>query len=585
MSLPLSPPPSRSSSLASITRSTSQSSLKMSEDLSPTATSPTTSFASARMTKLSIAPPQSGAKPHVRAIPPPLLAVKTPITGISFLEDPSAGSSAVRSFFSPCSSDEESSEEEEEDSRGPKSGTRRRGKYQRMWEKQPPKTPFPIALRTTQKPVVQEPEQITQPARRPSLASPTFGNIAPARPTPPPTFTEPEPWSAASVASSVPPFAPSPPAWKNSFCNSPQSPQSPAGPAPINSRSDMVNSLLSYDAEILAAQTRLFQTRAAFPPVDTEDIATFQMMIAENEKTYLNSLHAMYSNTLQHLLQPNPAKQKRDRLMVQTQKAHLKRAPAAEVAKLHQQLAAAEEEISRSEEKIILSRLEAELSSLENRARGEIEAISRMRQQLRGDSSSEEDSEPETEFHVPPEAPVKIADTSIPPLPPLSPEDEIFLAALSQPGTPSFPRTARKPVVIPGTPPPRSLLSPKLPPESRSLPQIVTTSPSPTPKGILHARRATCGSPLSSSFSALDVPGLVRNSLPVTPSAMSPLDIRDCAEKPKNSPSIEIAPGEKAPEVGDETDLVEEEDDDAGSARPGSEILCTRVNGVAMTMI
>ncbi|KAF8538474.1 hypothetical protein BDD12DRAFT_152212 [Trichophaea hybrida] len=291
MSLPLSPPPSRSSSQASITRSNSESSCKP-EEISPVSSAG--SFASARMTKLSSTPSQAP-QPHVKEV-----------------ED-----------------------EDEGEAQGPRL------------------------------------------QRRPSLASPTFGNTAAstAAGTPALRPSETEPWSATST---VPPFAPTPPAWQSTFSVS--VPQTPTAPAPIpNARSDAVNSLLSYDAELLAVQTRLFQTRSIFPLSVSEDLSTLQTLLAENEKSFLSSLQTMYSITLSHLLQPNTAKEQRDRLMVQTQKAHLRRVGPAEVAALHRQLAAAEEEMSRLEQGILERRLERELEALEKRAKGELKIVERLR--------------------------------------------------------------------------------------------------------------------------------------------------------------------------------------------------------------
>ena len=583
------------------------------------------------MTKLSSAPLQGPQQPqpHVRAIkPPPLLAVKPPIMGISFLDDASANASSVRSFFSPCSSDEESSDgEEDQEPRNPRPGKTKVGKYRRMWAKQPPKTPFPFGLRpaSTEESAAPENGEAQSPPlhRRPSLASPTFGNTSAHNTTAPSTAAgtpalrpcETEPWSATSV----PPFAPTPPVWQSGFCVS--TPQTPAGPAPIpNARSDGAASLLAHDAELLAAQTRLFQTRVSYPITPSEHLSILQALLAENEKAYLNALHGMYSSTLSTLLKPNAIKEKRDRLIVQTQKAHLRRAGASEVASLHRQLSAAEEEMSQFEQGILAQRLESELGALEKRAKGELEVIMRLRRNIGGEESSSEDddeSEPETEYHVPSEQPLASPKPELTPLPPLSPDEEIFLAAISR----SRPldekpvkahRTSLPPIITnsasirvgPASPPPqRPLFSPRLPAEFKSLPQLMTTSPSPTTAGSALNRRATLGSPLSSSVTSAETSSesANRSSLPAAPSEIS----IDVAPEPKveklrvSPPSVELAPGEKAPEEPEEgsddlghgpqdekvgekgkTDELGEQD-----IALGSPVLCQRVNGVEMVMI
>jgi len=387
------------------------------------------------------------------------------------------------------------------------------------------------------------------------------------------------------------------------------------------------------------------------------------MLLAENEKSFLSSLQTMYSTTLSHLLQPNTTKEQRDRLMVKTQKAHLRRAGPTEVAALHQQLAAAEEEILRLEQGILEKRLESELEALEKRAKGELEIVERLRRRMKEEQSSsseEEESEPETEYHLPLEQPLISPQPTA-----LSPDEETFIAAISRPTSPEklaqkSPRASLPSLITNNksqTPPQRPLFSPKLPPEFMTLPQLITTSPSPTSPGYSplpgRYRRATFGSPLSTSvsMSVLDTAASAnRNSLPTSPCAMSPLEITptqkvekaetnlfagdvapavveleqdeekkdnqkaeketvgkdkktgddqekrtDKNEKKEADPESEKVTDEKDDkkdnhETGEEKDKEKDgkdkmKKDKHEDMRPGSPVLCTRVNGVEMTMI
>lgn len=344
-----------------------------------------------------------------------------------------------------------------------------------------------------------------------------------------------------------------------------------------------------------------------------------QALLAENEKAYLNALHGMYSSTLSTLLKPTAVKEKRDRLIVQTQKAHLRRAGASEVASLHRQLSAAEEEMSQFEQGILAQRLESELEALEKRAKGELEVIMHLRRNIGGEESSSEDdeSEPETEYHVPSEQPLASPKPELTPLPPLSPDEEIFLAAISR----SRPldekpvkahRTPLPPIITnsasiragPASPPPqRPLFSPRLPAEFKSLPQLMTTSPSPATAGSALNRRVTLGSPLSSSVISAETPSESANRSSL-PTALSEIPI-DVMPEPKveklrvSPPSVELAPGESAPEEPEEgrDDMGHEPQDEKVGEKGktdelgeqdmvlGSPVLCQRVNGVEMVMI
>lgn len=408
--------------------------------------------------------------------------------------------------------------------------------------------------------------------------------------------------------------------WQAGFsgANSP-APQTPAydKSAAASSGGDKLHHLLSHDAELLAAQTRLFQVRSCFPAEPLPELAILHDLLAENEKVFLASLQALYSATLSRLLQPQPdsgaltaARQARARLVVQTQKAHLRRASAGEIEELHAKLRSAEENIrileQNSVEELLENRLNEDLDALEKRARGELRVVEMLRRRRRTESwraeakagfgyryenepvMEQQQSEPQSRFspitpytataydsegedededeaaEMQPAAQTKVEAEAkvqvevnledLPPLPASTVEEELLLA--SAPFTP-FPKPSARPAsaktprlslsTTSKKPPPRPLFSPSLPPEFMALPAIVTQSPTPT-SGSKYRRATFSSSPLSA-----------------------------CVYPDNDAfpPASETVGKQRKPQ--EDTDEVE--------IGLGSPVLCTRVNGVPITMI
>jgi len=539
--------------------------------------------------------------PQVRAIPRPVLAVKPPPMGVSFLEGASTAPLSSCSFFSPCSSDEEDDDDSPQYSAFPRSArTGRTGKYQRLWaSREPPSSPPGISLPNT--PVTGEVHK-RQPGaggRRPSLASPTFGSPA-GEPLP---QQRPELWgpaSAVSRAGTIPPFAPTPPLSQSGFYES--APATPATtPAPAHASppataaetdTDALYALLAHDAELLAAQTRLLQTHRAYPA----HLAPLHEALAENEKSFLMALQEMYAATLSHLVQtpilPTDLHTQRDRLRVQAQKAHMRRAGPAEIASLHAKLRLAEEEIAAQDrarvDGMLQRRMEAELAAVEKRARAELRAVEQLRRRMRTEewrATAKPEAEPEEDegeeeaaarrpslpppatASAPPEkeyTPVAVGEDQepLPPLPAPTPDEEFFLAAVdaapappritTTPATPA-PRlslTINASMATANKRPQRPLFSPTLPPEFMALPLLITHLPAPS-----RGRQSALGcSPLS------------MNALADFPRSPIPAAREEARENGAEEPSNADPPSPA----------------DAGV---GSPVLCTRVNGVPITLI
>jgi hypothetical protein len=383
---------------------------------------------------------------------------------------------------------------------------------------------------------------------------------------------------------------------------------------------DSIHYLLSHDAELLAAQTRLFQTRSSFPAEPLPELATLHNLLAENEKTFLTSLQSLYSATLSLLAQPNSdsgalaaAKQDRARLVVLTQKAHLRRASPSEIMALHEKLRAVEDEVfdleHRGVEQMLEQRLNEELDALEKRARGELRVVEMLRRRRRTESWRAEaeaglgyeseveaeqelaqgrESEPQSSFSPitpyteaatepapEPKVEVEVKIENLPPLPVSTVDEELLLA--SAPFIP-FPKPSAassrlaslqtpKLTISTGspTPPPRPIFSPSLPPEFMSLPVIVTQSPSPTSgfKPPIYRGATFSSSPLS-VCAYPDIDSTVFSSNPIPAAREVACEEGKVAEEPEASPDE----GREDAEIG-----------------IGSPVLCTRVNGVPMTMI
>lgn len=360
MALPLSPPPSRSSSQHSRYKAPINSTIFKSQ---PGA----------------LGNPRSscGKVPDVADLSkrPSLSVQSQTLPPISFLQDPSAQSGDSTdpcSFFSPCSSDGEEDDAPRVAGKAIGGEKGRRGHFQQLWEtmdltayRPEPAKPEPLQqIDDGQKTIRQK------DARRPSLGSSTFGchpskeNLHVARTAAPRTRKDSTPKKG-------------PPARRNT---------------------DM-SALLAHDSEILAAQSRIYQSRLAFKATEgTERLGELQQRLAENERPFLNELSRLYSSTLQMVIQPavteSPevasARRVRDRLMVQTQKAHLKKVPSGSIRTMHEKLAAAEEHVRELEaearkgptQAALDRRIMAELEAVERRARGEIGIIESIRRKL-----------------------------------------------------------------------------------------------------------------------------------------------------------------------------------------------------------
>ncbi|PUU80722.1 hypothetical protein B9Z19DRAFT_1191677 [Tuber borchii] len=123
MSLPLSPPPSRSASQASFHKYENTATTY-------TANSATTSISSSPLTPSSMTSPVS---PGARQSRPPIPTLPSPRAS-TFLTSPTPVSTALQSFFSPCSSDEEDDDDSDDDEEigTPSAQEKPKGHFQRL---------------------------------------------------------------------------------------------------------------------------------------------------------------------------------------------------------------------------------------------------------------------------------------------------------------------------------------------------------------------------------------------------------------------------------------------------------------------
>ncbi|PWW76312.1 hypothetical protein C7212DRAFT_364123 [Tuber magnatum] len=299
MSLPLSPPPSRSASQASFHKCEHTAATY-------TANSATTSISSSPLTPSSMTSPVSpGTRRPRQSIP----TSPSPQTS-AFLTSPtpiSTACTALRSFFSPCSSDgdddDDDSDDDDEEIGTPSAQVKPKGHFQRLWaSRDPPSTP---------------PSCPPPPVpRRPSaLGSPTFG-------------------------------------WKPQKTEDDEAPDSWCTPPTIR------GSIQSAPA-VLPAEDRVLPTgQHSTPPSPT--IATGGTTCTEGPPTdpFLSSLHSVLASQLQSLtplltsLHPElaAARLARDKLLVKTQKAYFRR---ASVSGLRVELRAAEERVRRIERSMV----------------------------------------------------------------------------------------------------------------------------------------------------------------------------------------------------------------------------------------
>ncbi|KAI5841588.1 hypothetical protein BZA05DRAFT_413095, partial [Tricharina praecox] len=325
----------------------------------------------------------------------------------------------------------------------------------------------------------------------------------------------------------------------------------------------------------------------------------------------------MYAATLSHLVQtpilPTALQTQRDRLRVQAQKAHMRRASPVEIAALHARLRLAEEEIAAQDrarvDGMLQRRLEAELVAVEKRARAELRAVEQLRRRMRTEewrAATESEAELEEEEREvdqegeeeriqqcpsPPATvsaasekdytPVAVGDDQepLPPLPAPTPDEELFLASMDAAPSPLPPKITRTPATPattgPAAPPrlslsisaganilskrpQRPLFSPTLPPEFMALPQIMTHLPgtSPRSRSTSRGRRATFGSSPLATSAYSDFPG--SHIPPAREEARE-----GGADEQENASTLPPSPAE----IG-----------------IGSPVLCTRVNGVPITM-
>jgi len=289
MSLPLSPPPSRSASQASFHKYENTTTAY-------TTDSATTSISSSPLTPSSMTSPVS---PGARR--PKLLIPTLPSPQEStFLTSPTPVSTALQSFFSPCSSDEENGDDDDSDDEEeigtPSAQEKPKGHFQRLWaSRDPPSTP---------------PSCPPPPVpRRPSaLGSPTFG-------------------------------------WK------PQKTEDGGDQVP-----SIRESIRSAPA-VLPAENRLPPTwQPSASPSPT--IAARGTVEGPPTDPFLSSLHSILTSQLQSLTplltSPPPelaaARLTRDKLLVKTQKAYFRR---ASVSALQTELQAAEERVRKIEHSVV----------------------------------------------------------------------------------------------------------------------------------------------------------------------------------------------------------------------------------------
>jgi len=296
MSLPLSPPPSRSASQTSFHKYENTTTTT-----AYTTNSATTSISSSPLTPSSMTSPVSpGARRPRLSIP----TLPSPQES-TFLTSPTPVSTALQSFFSPCSSDEEDNDDDSDDDEEigtPSAQEKPKGHFQRLWaSRDPPSTP---------------PSCPPPPVpRRPSaLGSPTFG------------------WKAQKAEDDD--EAPNP------------------GHAPPSIR----ESIRSAPA-VLPAENRLPPTWQPSAP-SSPTIAARGTFEGPPTDPFLSSLHSILASQLQSLTplltSPPPelaaARLTRDKLLVKTQKAYFRR---ASVSVLQTELQAAEERVRQIEHGVV----------------------------------------------------------------------------------------------------------------------------------------------------------------------------------------------------------------------------------------
>ncbi|RPA94256.1 hypothetical protein L873DRAFT_1793047 [Choiromyces venosus 120613-1] len=293
MSLPLSPPPSRSASQTSFHKYKYTTATY-------TTSSATTSISSSPLTPSSMTSPVSPGVQRLR-LSIPTVPSPQPTTFLTSPTPISTACSALRSFFSPCSSDEEDESDDDEEIGTPSTQARPKGHFQRLWAlRDPPSTP----------PSCPPPP----PPRRPSaLGSPTFG-------------------------------------WK------PQQTEDDGAPDSWYTPPTIRGSVRSAPV-VLLAENRLSPTWQPSPPSSP---TTVNGAIAEGPPTdpFLSSLHSILTSQLQSLtplltsppLELAAARLTRDKLLVKTQKAYFRRAP---VSGLQVELQAAEERVRQIERGVV----------------------------------------------------------------------------------------------------------------------------------------------------------------------------------------------------------------------------------------
>lgn len=293
MSLPLSPPPSRSASQASFHKYENTATTY-------TANSTTTSISSSPLTPSSMTSPVS---PGARQSRPPISTPPSPRAS-TFLTSPTPVSTALQSFFSPCSSDEEDDDDSDDDEEigTPSAEEKPKGHFQRLWaSRDPPSTPPSCPP----PPVPQRPS---------ALGSPTFG------------------WKQQKTDdnSEVPNSWHTPPSIRESIRSAPA---------------------------VLPAENRLSPTwQSSTPPSPT--IAAGGAVEGPPTDPFLSSLHSILTSQLQSLTplltSPPPelaaARLTRDKLLVKTQKAYFRR---ASVSALQTELQAAEERVRQIEHSVV----------------------------------------------------------------------------------------------------------------------------------------------------------------------------------------------------------------------------------------
>ncbi|KAL7271751.1 hypothetical protein RUND412_005465 [Rhizina undulata] len=340
MSLPLSPPPSRSSSLHSLHRLRNiKTPLAPSPPASGTPPSPPSSTSSYSTEYLQLQPLKIDASSSF-------------LISASNCETPSE----LQSFFSPCSSDDSDSEAEEEEDNGEQvQKHQERGYYRRLWATEAP-TPAPA-----------------QPAPIPSIS--TALNL------------------------------PKPPISLFTSSNS--------APVPRKPEDNLLATLLNHDSSRLTTETRSWELHAelsyAIAPT-SEVLVKFQTLhenLAALQLSRLEALSGIYSAGIDSLSPPPAstsstildtssssfsrevqfARRERDRLKVQTQKAHLRRRSVSELMALHAELETAEkkaealeaEERRRGLEEMLNRRVEEEIGEVERFAKGLLEIAEFMR--------------------------------------------------------------------------------------------------------------------------------------------------------------------------------------------------------------